>query len=64
MRLSEGPTVAYGRVKALFDASWDSNLADHLDSETSAMAGIGLTGDFHDGIRAFAEKRRPWFQGR
>ena len=64
MRLAEGPTVAYGRVKALFDHSWDSNLEDQLDAETSAMSSIGLTGDFHDGIRAFAEKRRPWFQGR
>ena len=64
MRLAEGPTVAYGRAKALFDRSWDSNLEDQLDAETASMSGIGLTGDFHDGIRAFAEKRRPWFQGR
>ena len=64
MRLAEGPTVAFGRVKALFDQSWGSNLEDQLEAETAAMRGIGLTGDFQDGIRAFAEKRRPWFQGR
>jgi 2-(1,2-epoxy-1,2-dihydrophenyl)acetyl-CoA isomerase len=64
MRLAQGPTVAFGRVKALFDRSWDSNLEDQLEAETAAMRGIGLTGDFQDGIRAFAEKRRPWFQGR
>ena len=64
MRLAQGPTVAFGRVKALFDQSWGSNLEDQLEAETAAMRGIGLTGDFQDGIRAFAEKRRPWFQGR
>ena len=64
MRLAQGPTVAYGRVKALFDRAWESSLEEQLDAETTAMQGIGLTGDFQDGIRAFAEKRRPWFQGR
>jgi 2-(1,2-epoxy-1,2-dihydrophenyl)acetyl-CoA isomerase len=64
IRLSEGPTVAYGRVKALFDASWDTDLAAQLDAETEAISGIALTNDFQEGIRAFSDKRRPWFQGR
>ena len=63
-RLAQGPTQAYGRVKALFDGSWDSNLATQLDAETEAIANIGLTGDFQEGIRAFAQKRQAWFQGR
>ena len=64
IRLSQGPTVAYGRVKALFDASWDTDLAAQLDAETEAISGIALTSDFQEGIRAFSDKRRPWFQGR
>jgi len=28
------------------------------------MARIALTRDFQEGIRAFAQKRQPWFQGR
>jgi len=64
MRLAQGPTLAYGRVKALFDRSWESDLASQLDAETEAISGISLTGDFQEGIRAFADKRSPWFQGR
>jgi 2-(1,2-epoxy-1,2-dihydrophenyl)acetyl-CoA isomerase len=64
VRLAQGPTLAYGRVKALFDRSWEADLASHLDAETEAISGISRTGDFQEGIRAFVDKRRPWFQGR
>ena len=64
MRLAEGPTVAYGRVKALFDRSWETDLSSQLDAETESISGITLTGDFQEGIRAFADKRKPGFQGR
>ncbi|PKB78506.1 MAG: hypothetical protein BZY88_17995 [SAR202 cluster bacterium Io17-Chloro-G9] len=63
-RLSQGPTVAYGRVKALFDASWDASLEEQLEAETDAISNSGLTGDFQEGVRAFTGKRRPWFQGK
>ena len=63
-RLAQGPTRAYGRVKALFDSSWEADLGTQLDAETDAIADIGLTGDFQEGIRAFSQKRQPWFQGR
>ena len=63
IRLSEGPTRAYGKVKQLFDNSWDSTLAMQLDSETTAISEIGLTHDFQDGIKAFRDKRQAWFQG-
>ena len=62
-RLAQGPTKAYGRVKALFDGSWDSDLATQLDAETDAIANIGLTRDFQEGIKAFSQKRQAWFQG-
>ena len=63
-RLAQGPTVAYGRVKALFDSSWDASLAGQLDAETEYISNITLTADFQEGIKAFAEKRSPRFQGR
>ena len=62
-RLAQGPTRAYGRVKALFDGSWDSDLATQLEAETDAIADIGLTRDFQEGIKAFSQKRQAWFQG-
>ena len=63
-RLAQGPTLAYGRVKALFDNSWAANLEEQLDAETNAISNIVFTGDFQEGVRAFAQKRMPWFQGR
>ena len=62
-RLAEGPTRAYGRVKALFNQSWEADLSTQLNAETEAIGDIGLTRDFQEGIRAFTEKRQAWFQG-
>ena len=62
-RLAQGPTAAYARVKALFNASWDSSLEAQLDAETLAISQIALTQDFQEGIKAFTQKRQPWFQG-
>jgi 2-(1,2-epoxy-1,2-dihydrophenyl)acetyl-CoA isomerase len=62
-RLSQGPTQAYGRVKALFDQAWTTSLEAQLDAETEAISNIGLTRDFQEGIKAFIQKRQPWFQG-
>ena len=62
-RLAEGPTIAYGRVKELYERSWDSTLEDQLDAETEAFANTAVTRDFQEGIQAFAGRRQPWFQG-
>ena len=64
VRLAQGPTIAYSRVKTLMEHSWHSSLEDQLDLETDAIASIALTSDFQEGIAAFTGKRRPWFQGR
>ena len=63
-RLAQGPTLAYGRVKALFDNSWAATLEEQLEAETEAISSIAFTGDFQEGIKAFAGKRQSWFQGR
>ncbi len=62
-RLAAGPTIAYGRVKELYERSWDSTLEEQLDAETEAFARTARTQDFQEGIRAFANRRQPWFQG-
>ena len=62
-RLAQGPTLAYGRVKALFDNSWAADLETQLAAETDAISNIAYTGDFQEGIKAFTQKRTPWFQG-
>ena len=45
-----GPTVAYGRVKELYERSWDSTLEEQLDAETEAFARTAMTRDFQEGI--------------
>ena len=63
VKLGQGPTVAYGRVKDLFRRSWDAQLEDQLEAENQEITKISLTRDFQEGIRAFTEKRQAWFQG-
>ena len=63
-RLALGPTAAFGRVKALMDASWSTGLASQLDAETAAISDAALTHDFQEGVTAFVEKRAPRFEGR
>ena len=62
-RLAAGPTAAYARVKELYEHSWSATLESQLDAETDAFAQIALTRDFQEGIKAFAARRQPWFQG-
>jgi 2-(1,2-epoxy-1,2-dihydrophenyl)acetyl-CoA isomerase len=64
LRLAQGPTAAYGQAKALFDAGGNTALEAQLNAEAEAMGRLALTRDFQEGIRAFAQKRRPWFEGR
>jgi len=64
VRLAQGPTLAYGKVKALFDQSWDKDIETQLNAETEALANSGLTADFQEGIKAFAERRQARFQGK
>jgi 2-(1,2-epoxy-1,2-dihydrophenyl)acetyl-CoA isomerase len=63
-RLSQGPTLAYGRTKALFTNSWEVSLETQLNAEAEAIGNMALTEDFQEGIRAFNQKRQPWFQNR
>ncbi|MDA0263910.1 MAG: enoyl-CoA hydratase-related protein [Chloroflexi bacterium] len=64
VRLAQGPTLAYGRVKALFDNSWDNDIATQLDAETEALANSGLTADFQEGVKAFTGRRQARFEGK
>ena len=58
------PSCLRKRVKALFDNSWAATLENQLDAETDAISNIVFTSDFQEGVKAFTQKRMPWFQGR
>ena len=62
-RLANGPTHAYGRTKALLQATLGDAFDAQLRRETESFAACAATGEFVEGVRAFLEKRRPNFSG-
>ena len=62
--LSQGPTKAFGGAKRLFHHSTWESLETQMELEAQAIAASGHTEDFRGGVRAFAQKQTPTFQGR
>ena len=62
-RLAVGPTLAFGRTKALLRASFDRDLDAQLQAEREAFVAGAATADFREGVAAFLEKRLPRFSG-
>ena len=60
-RLANGPTHAYGRTKALLQATLGDAFDAQLRRETESFAACAATEEFVEGVRAFLEKRRPNF---
>jgi 2-(1,2-epoxy-1,2-dihydrophenyl)acetyl-CoA isomerase len=63
-RLAAGPTQAYGRTKALLQATLGDGFDAQLRRETESFAACAASEDFAEGVRAFLEKRAPVFTGR
>lgn len=63
LELACGPTKALAKAKELVNRSLESSLESQLEMESLALASSGETEDFKEGIRAFAEKRKPTFHG-
>jgi len=63
-RLAAGPTHAYGRTKALLQATLGDGFDAQLRRETESFAACAASEDFAEGVRAFLEKRAPVFTGR
>ena len=63
-RLAAGPTQAYGRTKALLQATLGDSFDAQLRRETENFAACAAGEDFAEGVRAFLEKRAPVFAGR
>jgi len=63
-RLCNGPTLGYGLIKKLMQASFDNSLADQGQLEAELYGGAALhTADVQDGLKAFFERRAPRFTG-
>ena len=62
VRLADGPTVAFGRIKALLAASLDCTLSEQLVAEERAIAASAAGPEGAEGLAAFVEKRPPKFR--
>ncbi|MGQ0622621.1 MAG: enoyl-CoA hydratase/isomerase family protein [Panacagrimonas sp.] len=64
IKLSQGPTRAYGEVRRLFARSLGQPFEAQLEDEAQALTRAASTSDAREGIMAFVEKRKAKFQGR
>ncbi len=62
-QLAAGPTLAYGKVKALVNDSLLTGLETQMELESRAIASSAKTRDAQEGIRSFLDKRSPVFVG-
>jgi enoyl-CoA hydratase/carnithine racemase len=61
--LAAGPTFAHAMTKRMLDQEWDMGVDEAIEAEAQAQAICMQTRDFERAYRAFAEKRRPAFEG-
>jgi 2-(1,2-epoxy-1,2-dihydrophenyl)acetyl-CoA isomerase len=59
----DGPTLAFGAAKKMFDAAARMSLDEFMDLEGSLVPLMAQAEDFKEGTRAFIEKRAPKFTG-
>ena len=62
-RLAAGPTKALGLAKWLINRSLESDRVGALDDEAWAQELVVATADAGEGLKAFAERRKPEFRG-
>ena len=62
--LADGPTLAFGAAKRLFHQSTEESLESQMEAESQALAALGRTEDFRNGVAAFAKRQPATFHGR
>jgi 2-(1,2-epoxy-1,2-dihydrophenyl)acetyl-CoA isomerase len=61
--LAAGATEAYALTKEGLNASWELGLRGFLEVEAGLQDRAGRSKDYHEGVRAFLEKRPARFGG-
>jgi 2-(1,2-epoxy-1,2-dihydrophenyl)acetyl-CoA isomerase len=62
-RIAEGPTLAYGKAKELYNRAILHPLETQMEEERQGIAESARTGDFREGVRAFLAKEKATFRG-
>lgn len=63
LKLSKGPTQAFGQIKQLVNDTWEETLENQLAREGHAFEFCSTTTDFKSGVNCFLEKKQPEFVG-
>ena len=61
--LAAGPNIAHAVTKKQLDAEWHVPIDEAIEMEARAQAHCMQTRDFRHAYEAFADKRKPEFQG-
>ena len=61
--LAKGPSIAHAVTKKQLDAEWHVSIEEAIEMEARVQAHCMQTKDFHRAYEAFANKRKPEFQG-
>ena len=63
LKLSNGPTKAFGTVKRLLADSLSNGLETQMEHEARGIADASVSSDGREGVSAFLAKRKPEFTG-
>lgn len=63
-RMSTMPTKGLALTKAAFNSALTNDLEAQLDVESKLQIEASETADYHEGVAAFLEKRKPIFTGK
>ena len=63
-RLAALPPLGLAAIKSIIRTTGARTLDEELDLQRDEMRRLGSTHDYHEGVAAFLEKRKPSFEGR
>ena len=62
-RIADGPAFAHAMTKRMLHREWNMGLDEAIEAEAKAQAVCMQTKDFRRAYEAFAQKRKPAFEG-
>jgi 2-(1,2-epoxy-1,2-dihydrophenyl)acetyl-CoA isomerase len=62
-KMAEMPTAGLAHTKCALNRSMQNDLSSQLALEEQLQTKAGATYDYHEGVQAFLEKRKPAFKG-